>query len=211
MFVGVVVAAAGNIIRCVEQFQLLSRLQTLPRMGVRLQRRLSGVSGRQAAKRQPVRMPSNTRTSHQLSQSLGRSCDRLRLHRYARANFANLQLASCQGHVFYSHSSPRSSGLHAGILLTLAVAVVFWRHRDTPVIKASGRELSAVLWFAIMLSFCKTFLITAKPTVSTCAMARFSLGLTHTISFAAIAVKTNRSVQFSSVQFSSLSSQVFDV
>lgn len=79
-----------------------------------------------------------------------------------------------------------------GILLTLAVACVFWRHRHTPVIKAAGRELSAVLLVAIFLSFAKTFVILSKPTEATCAANRFSLGLTPTLSFAAIAVKTNR-------------------
>jgi membrane-associated phospholipid phosphatase len=83
----------------------------------------------------------------------------------------------------------------AGMILTLAVAFVFWRHRHTPIIKAAGRELSAVLLAAIFLSCCKTFIITAKPTPAICGLTRFSLGLTHTISFAAIAVKTNRFVK----------------
>ena len=72
------------------------------------------------------------------------------------------------------------------------MACVFWRHRHTPVIKAAGRELSAVLLVAIFLSFAKTFVILSKPTEATCAANRFSLGLTPTLSFAAIAVKTNR-------------------
>jgi 7 transmembrane sweet-taste receptor of 3 GCPR len=81
------------------------------------------------------------------------------------------------------------------MILTLAVAFVFWRHRHTPIIKAAGRELSAVLLAAIFLSFGKTFIVTAKPTTTVCGLTRFSLGLTHTISFAAIAVKTNRFVK----------------
>lgn len=72
------------------------------------------------------------------------------------------------------------------------VASVFWRHRDTPVIKASGRELSGLLLLATLCSFLMTFLIASRPSSSKCAVTRFSLGLTHTVAFAAIAVKTNR-------------------
>ncbi|XP_046635504.1 metabotropic glutamate receptor 2-like isoform X2 [Daphnia pulicaria] len=79
-----------------------------------------------------------------------------------------------------------------GILLTLAVAFIFWRHRQTPVIKASGRELSAILLLATLCSFAMTFLIASRPTGFKCGVTRFSLGLTHTVAFAAIAVKTNR-------------------
>ncbi|XP_045024891.1 metabotropic glutamate receptor 3 isoform X3 [Daphnia magna] len=78
------------------------------------------------------------------------------------------------------------------ILLTLAVAFIFWRHRQTPVIKASGRELSAILLLATFCSFAMTFLIASRPTGFKCGVTRFSLGLTHTLAFAAIAVKTNR-------------------
>ena len=79
-----------------------------------------------------------------------------------------------------------------GIFLTLAVAFIFWRHRQTPVIKASGRELSGILLLATLCSFAMTFLIASRPSVVKCAVTRFSLGLTHTVAFAAIAVKTNR-------------------
>lgn len=79
-----------------------------------------------------------------------------------------------------------------GILLSLLVAFVFWRHRHTPVIKASGRELSAILLMATLFSFAMTFVLASQPSYRICALTRFSLGLTHTLSFAAIAVKTNR-------------------
>lgn len=83
-----------------------------------------------------------------------------------------------------------------GILLTLAVAFIFWRHRQTPVIKASGRELSGILLLATLCSFAMTFLIASRPSGVKCAVTRFSLGLTHTVAFAAIAVKTNRYINY---------------
>lgn len=76
--------------------------------------------------------------------------------------------------------------------MTLAVSYVFFRHRSTPVIKASGRELSAILLLATLCSFAMTFLIASRPSPTKCGITRFMLGLTHTLAFAAIAVKTNR-------------------
>ena len=76
--------------------------------------------------------------------------------------------------------------------MTLAVSYVFFRHRSTPVIKASGRELSAILLVATLCSFAMTFLIASRPSPTKCGITRFMLGLTHTLAFAAIAVKTNR-------------------
>jgi metabotropic X receptor len=47
----------------------------------------------------------------------------------------------------------------AGILLTCIVTAVFVRNNDTPVVRASGRELSYVLLGGTMLCYCCTFLL----------------------------------------------------
>ncbi|GFX59936.1 metabotropic glutamate receptor 4 [Trichonephila clavipes] len=97
---------------------------------------------------------------------------------------------------YLSYSNPWAIGTMAfagmGILTTVGVAVQFWKFRDTPVIKASGRELSGLLLLGIFLSFSMTFVIVAKPAPCTCGITRFFLGFCYTLCYAAIVTKTNR-------------------
>ncbi|XP_021930539.1 metabotropic glutamate receptor 3-like isoform X2 [Zootermopsis nevadensis] len=79
-----------------------------------------------------------------------------------------------------------------GILVTVFVFIIFWTYSDTPVVKASGRELSYLLLVGILASFCVTFVIVAHPTSFTCGLTRFFLGFCYTLCYAAIVTKTNR-------------------
>ncbi|XP_046396653.1 metabotropic glutamate receptor 2-like isoform X2 [Ischnura elegans] len=80
-----------------------------------------------------------------------------------------------------------------GVILTIAVGLVFWYYGDTPVIKASGRELSSLLLLGTLASFLVTFvLVGTYPTPFSCGLSRFSLGLCHSLCYAAILTKTNR-------------------
>ncbi|XP_068686018.1 extracellular calcium-sensing receptor-like [Montipora foliosa] len=58
----------------------------------------------------------------------------------------------------------------AGISLVAICAVIFYRHRDTPLIKAANRELSLILLIAIFLSFSVSILSLAKPTNIMCGL-----------------------------------------
>lgn len=49
-----------------------------------------------------------------------------------------------------------------GLVATAIVMSVFVRHNDTPVVKASGRELSYVLLSGIFLSYAMTFIFVLK-------------------------------------------------
>lgn len=80
----------------------------------------------------------------------------------------------------------------AGILLTIFVLCVFWLYSETPVIKASGRELSCLLLLGTLASFLMTFAIIARPNTQTCAITRFGIGLCYTLCYAALVTKTNR-------------------
>ncbi|XP_035220503.1 metabotropic glutamate receptor 3-like [Stegodyphus dumicola] len=97
---------------------------------------------------------------------------------------------------YLSYSSPWAIGTMAfaglGIMTTTVVAIVFWAYGDTPIIKASGRELSGLLLLGIFLSFGMTFVIVAKPAPCTCGITRFFLGFCYTLCYAAIVTKTNR-------------------
>lgn len=80
----------------------------------------------------------------------------------------------------------------AGVVLTLCVIYVFIRYCDTPVVRASGRELSAVLLTGILLCYGVTFILVQKPTNLLCGLQRVGVGLSFTIVYAAILTKSNR-------------------
>ncbi|KAK2851685.1 hypothetical protein Q5P01_007961 [Channa striata] len=79
-----------------------------------------------------------------------------------------------------------------GIMATLLVVVTFIRYNDTPIVKASGRELSYVLLTGIFLCYATTFLMISSPDVVICSLRRIFLGLGMSISYAALLTKTNR-------------------
>uniref|UniRef100_A0AAR2IKK1 G-protein coupled receptors family 3 profile domain-containing protein n=1 Tax=Pygocentrus nattereri TaxID=42514 RepID=A0AAR2IKK1_PYGNA len=79
-----------------------------------------------------------------------------------------------------------------GIMATLFVVVTFVRYNDTPIVKASGRELSYVLLTGIFLCYATTFLMISTPGVGICSLRRIFLGLGMSISYAALLTKTNR-------------------
>ncbi|XP_059415844.1 metabotropic glutamate receptor 4-like [Carassius carassius] len=79
-----------------------------------------------------------------------------------------------------------------GIIATLFVVVTFIRYNDTPIVKASGRELSYVLLTGIFMCYATTFLMISTPDVGICSMRRIFLGLGMSISYAALLTKTNR-------------------
>uniref|UniRef100_A0A0P5YKL2 Metabotropic glutamate receptor n=2 Tax=Daphnia magna TaxID=35525 RepID=A0A0P5YKL2_9CRUS len=79
-----------------------------------------------------------------------------------------------------------------GILLTVTVISIFVRHSETPIVKASGRELSFVLLGGILLCYFNTFTLLAKPMVVTCAIQRLCVGTGFSIVYGALFTKTNR-------------------
>ncbi|XP_053562826.1 metabotropic glutamate receptor 4 [Bombina bombina] len=79
-----------------------------------------------------------------------------------------------------------------GIIATLIVVGTFMRYNDTPIVKASGRELSYVLLTGIFLCYVNTFIMVAEPGFGTCSLRRVFLGLGMSISYAALLTKTNR-------------------
>ncbi|XP_014398724.1 PREDICTED: metabotropic glutamate receptor 6, partial [Myotis brandtii] len=79
-----------------------------------------------------------------------------------------------------------------GITATTAVVATFVRHNNTPIVRASGRELSYVLLTGIFLIYAITFLMVAEPGAAVCAARRLFLGLGTTLSYSALFTKTNR-------------------
>ncbi|XP_008586980.1 PREDICTED: metabotropic glutamate receptor 6, partial [Galeopterus variegatus] len=79
-----------------------------------------------------------------------------------------------------------------GIVATTTVVGTFVRHNNTPIVRASGRELSYVLLTGIFLIYAITFLMVAEPGAGVCAARRLFLGLGTTLSYSALLTKTNR-------------------
>ncbi|XP_052759954.1 metabotropic glutamate receptor 3-like [Mya arenaria] len=79
-----------------------------------------------------------------------------------------------------------------GAIITCLIAALFHWQRETPLIMASGKELSFVLLFGVLMSYLSTFAFVAYPTPVSCGTTRFMLGMSYTVCYAAILVKTNR-------------------
>ena len=79
-----------------------------------------------------------------------------------------------------------------GIIATTFVIIVFILFNDTPVVKASSRELSYLLLTGILMCYGMTFFLLAMPSQSVCTIQRIGLGLSFCICYAALLTKTNR-------------------
>ncbi|XP_043674071.1 metabotropic glutamate receptor [Vespula pensylvanica] len=79
-----------------------------------------------------------------------------------------------------------------GIAATLAVACLLFQHRDTPVVRASGRELTVVLLAGVLVCYLNTFLLLITPTTVTCVLQRFGVGVSFSAVYGALLTKTNR-------------------
>ncbi|XP_045447872.1 metabotropic glutamate receptor 2-like [Melitaea cinxia] len=79
-----------------------------------------------------------------------------------------------------------------GILLTMLVGGVWLARRGTPVVRASGRELSFVLLAGILMCYLVTFALVLRPTDFLCSLQRFGTGFCFTVIYAALLTKTNR-------------------
>ena len=79
-----------------------------------------------------------------------------------------------------------------GIIATTAVAVVFIIHYKHKLIKASSRELTAILLTGIMLCYLLPFFFIAKPSPWTCGIRRFGVGFCFSLCYSALLIRTNR-------------------
>ncbi|CAF1137318.1 unnamed protein product [Adineta steineri] len=79
-----------------------------------------------------------------------------------------------------------------GLLMAIYTIVIFIRFAQTPVIKASSRELSYFLLSGICCCHLCAWPLILKPHVLTCLFIRIGVGLSLTICLAALLTKTNR-------------------
>lgn len=79
-----------------------------------------------------------------------------------------------------------------GIVKTVFVIIIFVKHHDTPVVRASGRELCYVLLAGILMCYIMTFVLVQKPNLIVCGAQKAGIGLCFSVVYSAILVKTNR-------------------
>ncbi len=79
-----------------------------------------------------------------------------------------------------------------GLVMTTVVMALFLVYRNHPVIKASSRELSGMILVGIFLCYAVPLFFLAEPSVPVCIFRRFSVGVSFSICYAALLVKTNR-------------------
>ncbi|CAM4742235.1 unnamed protein product [Rotaria magnacalcarata] len=79
-----------------------------------------------------------------------------------------------------------------GILMTIYTIVIFIRFAQTPIIKASSRELSYFLLSGMCCCHLCAWPLIVKPHLVTCFLIRIGVSLSLTICLAALLTKTNR-------------------
>uniref|UniRef100_A0A8C8RR28 Metabotropic glutamate receptor 3 n=1 Tax=Pelusios castaneus TaxID=367368 RepID=A0A8C8RR28_9SAUR len=79
-----------------------------------------------------------------------------------------------------------------GFLSTLFVFGVFIKNNNTPIVKASGRELCYILLTGVLMCYSMTFIFIAKPSIEVCTLRRLGLGTSFAVCYSALLTKTNR-------------------
>jgi hypothetical protein len=79
-----------------------------------------------------------------------------------------------------------------GIMLTSIVIIAFCRNIDTPIVKASGRELSFTLLAGCLFCYLMTVPLLMKPSPLVCGVQRFGVGFGFSLTYASLLTKTNR-------------------
>ncbi|XP_054163269.1 metabotropic glutamate receptor 1-like [Oppia nitens] len=79
-----------------------------------------------------------------------------------------------------------------GFIMTSFAMIVFIRHNDTPIVKASTRELSYMILMGMFLCHGTTFILLARPTKPTCFVGRVLPGFSFAIIYGSLVTKTNR-------------------
>jgi len=79
-----------------------------------------------------------------------------------------------------------------GIIVTITVILVFIKYNDTPVVKASGRELTFLLLFGLLKCYSITFILMIKPNDLVCGIEQALIGECFSLVYSALLTKTNR-------------------
>ncbi|XP_063697705.1 metabotropic glutamate receptor 1-like [Culicoides brevitarsis] len=79
-----------------------------------------------------------------------------------------------------------------GTIATFITLCIFIRYNNTPVVKSSTRELCYIILIGMIFSHVSVFAILKIPTEMSCGVSRFVPGVSFSMIYASLFVKTNR-------------------